>query len=105
MRSNLCDAEQEFMRSAGRRGAAGPTIEQVGRGVESLCPEASGHVRMTEKHTNTVVDRAENSLVLAVLLTGVWAGETEVCAVASKQRAHSCAVEFTTIARLQCKYG
>lgn len=101
----MCDAEQEFMRSAGRRGAAGPTIEQVGRGVESLCPEASGHVRMIEKRTNAIVDRADNSLGLAVLLTGVWAGEMKVCVVASKQGAHDYSVKFTTIICLQCKYG
>ena len=93
------------MRRAGRAGAAWATVKEVSGGAEGLGPKTGRHGRMNEQSANPVVECAENTLGLAVLLTRVRAGKAEMSAMASEETTSGGVVKFAPIVSLQCEDG
>ena len=95
----------QLMRRARCAGMARPPVQQVGGSVESPGPEARRHGGVKQESANAVVQSAQHTLGLAVLLTCVGAGEAKDRAVFREKRAHGVTVEFATIVTLNGNNG
>jgi hypothetical protein len=63
----------------------GKTVEEVGGGVQGLCPVASGKRRLDEKAADHVGGGANHALCPAVLGRGVGARETQLNATGEEE--------------------
>jgi hypothetical protein len=63
----------------------GKTVEEVGGGVESLCPVAGRERRLEEKAADHVGGGADHALCSTVLGGGVGARETQLNATGEKE--------------------
>ena len=62
------DAEEEGERCSGAGGATWPPVNEVCRRGQCLCPERQGSCTMKKHCSNTIINSAEHSLGLAILL-------------------------------------
>jgi hypothetical protein len=91
--------EECLVRSGGRVRSGRETIEEVGRGVEALGPEACRKVRL-EKSADGVVGRTDHALSVAVLGGGIRARHPQLHPVGEKKNAGGGVIELPTIVTL-----
>jgi hypothetical protein len=77
--------EECLVRSGGRACSRRETVEEVGRGVESLGPETCWEVLLEKKSADGVVGRADHALNLAVLGGGIRARHLQLHPVGEKE--------------------
>jgi hypothetical protein len=76
-------------------------VEEVGDGVQSLCPVAGSERRLEEKATYHIGGGMNHAFSPSVLGRGVGARETQLNTIGEKERTGSVVVELATIVTLQ----
>jgi hypothetical protein len=79
----------------------GKTVEEVGGGVQGLCPVAGRERRLEEKAPDHIGGCANHALGPAVLSRGVGTRETQLDAVSKEERPGGVVVELAAIVALQ----
>jgi hypothetical protein len=93
--------EQEMVRCVIPAGAARTEVNKEGGGGEGVGPESGRDVCVEKEGADTVVEGAENALGAAVLLRGIWTGETENSAVRGKKGANGDVIELLAVVGLE----
>jgi hypothetical protein len=89
-----------LVRSGGRACSGRKTVEEVGRGVEGLGPEACRKVCLEKKSADGVVGRADHALSLAVLGGGIRARHPQLHPVGEKKVTGGGVIKLPTIVTL-----
>ena len=94
-------SEEQFMRRQGPGGTARPAIQQVRRRVEGLCPVRRRSSAVDQQSSQAIVNRAQDTFGLAILLRRVRAREAERDPVSEEVSTEGVGVILTAIIRLQ----
>ena len=81
------------------------SVEEMCCSVQRIRPERRRHGGVYEHRANTVIESAQDALGAAILLRGVWAGETKDDAMSSEKGAKRLVVELLAIVLLERKNG
>jgi hypothetical protein len=80
----------------------GKMVEEVGGGVQGLCPVAGRERRLEEKAADHVGGGANHALCPAVLGGGVGARETQLNATGEEELPRGMVVKLAAVVALQC---
>jgi len=94
-------AEEQFMRCQGIGGTARSAIQQVRRRVEGLCLVRQRSSAVDQQGSQAIVNRAQDTFGLAILLRRVRTREAERDPVSEEVSTEGVGVILTAIVRLQ----